>query len=133
MEDIRRMYKLRHGSEDPADVKKIASRICDISRKLHIPYSTVGYALKRYEDQGCRWVNLKSTNLRAAWIARTKIKGALKTYLLSHKTLTEWAGLSLRSRVKEIEANVGMYVSTKTLSKFYRANGVSHVVVKYQY
>jgi hypothetical protein len=40
--------------------------------------------------------------LKAAWIARTKIKGALKAYLLSHKLLTEWAGLPLRARVKEI-------------------------------
>lgn len=127
------MYKLRHGSEDPADIDRIVTGLPDIAKKLHIPYSTVYYALKRYEVEGGRWVNMKSINLQAAWIARTKIKGALKRYLLSHKTLTEWAGLSLRSRVKEIQATVGMYVSTKTLSKFYRSNGVSHVVVKYQY
>ncbi len=96
------MYQLRHGSEDPADANTILLSYEKIAKKLHIPFSTVAYALKRYERQGCRWFNNKKTNLKAAWIARTKIKGALIPYLLSHKTLTEWAGLSLNARIKEI-------------------------------
>ena len=32
-----------------------------------------------------------------------------------------------------MEAQVGLKVSVKTLARFYKANKVSHVVVKYQY
>ena len=48
-DDLRRMYKLRHGSEDPADINKIVLRYDQIGKRLHIPHSTVHYALNRYE------------------------------------------------------------------------------------
>lgn len=76
---------------------------------------------------------MRSTNWKKAWLVNTKIKGPIKTYLLSHEVLTKWAGLSLRSRVKELEAQVGLKVAVKTLAKFYKANKVNNVVVKYQY
>ena len=74
----------------------------EISRLLHIPKSTVHYALRRYEQQGCRFVDLRLYNWRKAWVTNTKIKGAVKDYLLSHMTLTQWAGRSLGYRVKEL-------------------------------
>ena len=43
------MYLLRHGSEDPADINKIVLRYDQIGKRLHIPHSTVHYALNRYE------------------------------------------------------------------------------------
>jgi transposase len=131
--DLRLMYKLRHGSERRTDIDRIEMSIPDISKRLHISYSTVHYALKRYERQGCRFINLRSGNWKKAWVTNTKIKGAVKTYLLSHKVLTEWAGKSLPSRVKEIKAHVGLNIHPRTLSKFYRENKVNRVVVKYQY
>ena len=72
-------------------------------------------------------------NFKKVWLINTKIKGPIAAYLLSHEVLTEWAGLSLRSRVKELEAQVGLKVNVKTLAKFYKRNKVSNVVVKYQY
>jgi len=55
----------------------------------------------------------------------------IKEYLLSHKTLTEWAGKSLIYRVNEIRAKLGLKITPRTLSRFYRNNKVSYVVVKY--
>jgi len=78
-------------------------------------------------------LNLRPGNWKKAWVTNTKIKGAVKDYLLSHSILTKWAGHSLRTRVKEIKAEVGLTITPRTLSKFYRANKVNHVVVKYQY
>jgi hypothetical protein len=59
LEDVRRMYMLRHGSEELADANIIRLSYEKIAKKLHIPFSTVYYALNRYERQGCKWVNLK--------------------------------------------------------------------------
>ncbi len=86
-DDIRRMFIMRHGSENPADVNKIEKRICEISKRLHIPYSTVHYALQRYKRRGFLWEDLRKNNGKV-WIANTKIKGAIKEYLLSHRVLT---------------------------------------------
>ena len=48
--DLRRMYKLRHGSESLADIDQKFMNYNDIAKRLHIPKSTVHWALTRYEQ-----------------------------------------------------------------------------------
>jgi transposase len=67
----------------------------DIAKKLHLPVSTVFTALKRYKEDGYRFVNRRRLNFRRAWAKQVKIKGPLKEYLLSDFILNEWASLSL--------------------------------------
>jgi hypothetical protein len=67
-----------------------------------LPVSTVYNALRRFERDGRSFIDRRRTNFKRAWEGRTKIRGAIKDYLLSYEVLTEWASLSLEKRVKKL-------------------------------
>jgi len=104
-----------------------------IGQKLRLNASTCFSALKRYKANGFKYINHRKANWTKAWTTNEKIKGDVKSYLLSHDTLSKWAGYSLKRRCQMLHQEKGLKVKADTLSKFYRKNRVKYVVVKYQY
>ena len=128
--DLRRIHYLRHGTEEPSENVWLSYQA--ISKITRLNVATLFYALKRYKARGNKFVNGRQFNFQKAWTRQTILKGAIKDFLLSHKVLTMWVNLSLDQRCKELE-HMGVCVKRDALSKFYRKNKTSYVVVKYQY
>ena len=131
--DCRLMYFLKHGSESPEDITRKMMSYKAVAKRMRIAVTTVNVALKRFERNGCRFVDMRPLNWAKAWERNSKIKGSVKSYLLSYVILSKWAGLSLPERVKELNATCGLRISPKTLSRFYHKHKISNTVVKYQY
>jgi len=100
--DLRRMYFCRYGTEGPAG--PVVMSYLQVARKLYLPISTVYYGLKRYEQDGLKFVDRRKTNFCKTWKKQIKLKGALKDYLLSYEVLTDWAPYNLEQRAKLIAA-----------------------------
>ena len=90
------MYKLRHGSESRNDILNKAMNYDQIGIRMKLAASTVHKALRRYERDGCKFIEVRRTNWKSAWYTNTKLKAEVKDYLLSYNCLTKWAGLPLR-------------------------------------
>ena len=58
--DMRRMYFYRYGTE--GEPKGIFMSYPRIARLLYLPISTVYQAIKRYEMDGCRYLDRRRTN-----------------------------------------------------------------------
>lgn len=129
--DLRRMYFFRYGTEQPTAEPALLS-YPKIARLMYLPVSTVYNAIKRYEKDGLKFVDRRRNNFKSSWERRTKIKGKVKDYLLSHEVLTEWAHLNLDQRVKKLR-DLGVSVAPHTLSLFYRRHRVTYRVVKYEF
>ena len=133
--DLRRMYFFRYGTDSLAPAvsnKPVLLSYPKIAKLMYLPLSTVYNAIKRYEKDGLQFVDRRRHNFKRASEGRVKIKGSVQDYLLSHQVLTEWAHLNLLQRVKKLR-DLGVAVTARTLSLFYRRHRVTYRVVKYEF
>jgi len=128
--DLRRIYYFRFGSERPK--ARPVRTYKEVGRLCHLPPSTCFYAIRRYINDGHKFVDRRRNNLAKCWPDKVKLKGEIAEYLLNPNVLTAWAGYSLARRCYELK-QLGVSVIPDTLSKFYKRNKVRFVVCKYQY
>ena len=126
--DLRRIHYYRFGTEQPSEL--FIRSYKEVGRLAKLPASTCFYALKRYINDGYRYVDRRRMNFRKAWPAKTKIKDGVAEYLLNPNVLNSWAGYSLAKRVHELK-QFGVDIRRDTLSRFYKRNNVRYVVCKY--
>ena len=128
--DVRRIHFMRHGTEEASENVCMSYR--QIGKAMNMYAGTCYFALRRYEKNGLKLVNGRKLNLQSAWERQTKLKGAVKDYLLSQKVLQEWIGMSLDWRCREL-LSMGVSIGRNALSAFYKRNRVTYVVVGYKY
>ena len=66
-------------------------------------------------------------------MAKAKLQGATKDFLLSKQTLSDWAAHGLEERCTLLEISQGVRVSWQVLRNFYRKNGVRYLFGNYAY
>ena len=116
--DRRRIIYSRFGSE--TDFSHHRMTCLEISRKLLIPLSTVGFTLVQFERRGRRLDAFE----RPLDNRFRNIPEPVRQQLVARELLQEWAPFNLRERVAIIERVYAVKISTFTLHKFYRANDI---------
>ena len=121
---------MRHGTEEASENVCMSYR--QIGKAMNMYAGTCYFALRRYEKNGLKLVNGRKLNLQSAWERQTKLKGAVKDFLLSQKVLQEWIGMSIDWRCREL-LSMAVSIGRNALSAFYKRDRVTYVVVGYKY
>ena len=104
---------LRYGGD--TERKEIKMNLTEIALKLRIPNSSLYFAFRRYEANGFQWFRKKYSGPNNPWDRVTKIKGEIKSTLLSHKCLQEWSGFTIRQRCKLVKERWDLNVGARAL------------------
>ena len=114
--DIKWIVMLRWNKLDPSFDDPIYFTSREISLKLHIAASTVGFVVSTFLYRG--FGGYKRTYQR--W---RMLSPGLQERLISTQLLQEWAPLSLKQRCHALQLT-GVSISYQSLSKFYREHGI---------
>ena len=116
-EDRMRIIYTRYGSLTRLD--NVLMTCEEVSRKLMIPNSTVGFVVSQYERRGCDFDRLARPKGQFS-----RISGQLKQRLLAPALLNAWVAFSLTERSEIVHRHWGVKISRSSLRNLYRANGV---------
>ena len=113
-----RIINLRYGSLVNFD--QPVRDIREISKALHLPWSTIQHFLRAFDMKGKQLQNVIEKPPRRF----STLPPNVQTWLLSKEILQCWAPFSLKERVLLLQNAFGILPSPNTLWEFYKERGI---------